>query len=333
MSRPAPERPRTPASTSPGPRPAVGVSACLLGERVRHDGGHKRDAWISGELARRVALVPFCPEVAAGLGVPRPPIRLEGDPDGPRAVGVDDPELDATAALEADAARVAVERPDLCGLVLKADSPSCGPGGVKVYPAGGGRPRSGAGVFARALAARLPGVPNEDEAALADPERRHDFLARVAARHRWLRLAAAGPDADALVRFHARHKLLLMALSPAACTRMGRLVAGAGGGTAKAADAYGALFLAALGRRAGRGRHVNVLQHLAGYLTRHLDAADRAELAEAITAYGRAEAPRAVPVTLLTHHFRRHPHPWVARQVYLAPDPLGDPGTADPPGP
>src|SRR5919198_664330 len=64
----------------------VGVSACLLGQEVRWDGAHKRDRVVTGLLGRHVEWVPVCPEVEVGLGVPREPIRLEGDPERPRLV-------------------------------------------------------------------------------------------------------------------------------------------------------------------------------------------------------------------------------------------------------
>jgi len=76
--------------------PKVGVSACLLGHKVRYDGGHKRNTFLTDSLDSHVEYVPVCPETAIGLSIPRPPIRLVGEPDRPRVIGVDDPSLDVT---------------------------------------------------------------------------------------------------------------------------------------------------------------------------------------------------------------------------------------------
>src|SRR3954466_16182711 len=59
-----------------GDRPRVGVSACLLGQRVRYDAGHKRDTFLTDVLGRHVEWVEVCPEVEAGFGTPRGPMRL-----------------------------------------------------------------------------------------------------------------------------------------------------------------------------------------------------------------------------------------------------------------
>src|SRR3569623_83248 len=130
----------------------VGISACLLGERVRYDGNHKHDAYITGTLAKVFEFVAVCPEVAFGRGVLRPPIRLVGEAAEPRAVGVADPELDVTAALSAYGRRMAVKLDDISGYIIKAKSPSCGLLRVKGYQAGAASLRGG-GVYARVMAA------------------------------------------------------------------------------------------------------------------------------------------------------------------------------------
>jgi uncharacterized protein YbgA (DUF1722 family)/uncharacterized protein YbbK (DUF523 family) len=305
-----------------GRRIPVGVSSCLLGEPVRFDGNHKHDAYITGTLGRYFELVPFCPEVAIGLGVPRPPIRLEGEVASPRARGVRDPSLDVTKALEWFGNQVADTAGHLCGFLLKRGSPSCGMERVKVYRNGGGAPGSGTGVFVRALRDRMPLLPMEEEGRLGDPVLRENFIARVFAYHRWRGFLASGPNPGALVRFHTHHKLLVMAHSEAAYRRMGRLVARAGSAPLKElVDGYGSELMIALARRVSPGRHVNVMQHLLGYLKNHLDAEDKAEMGEVLERYRRGEVPLVVPITLLKHHFRRHPHPYVADQYYLTPHP------------
>lgn len=299
----------------------LGISSCLLGQRVRYDGNHKRDSYVSDTLARHFELVPVCPEVAIGLGVPRLPIRLIGPVAAPRAVGVDDVTLDVTDSLAAYGRRQARALDGICGYVFKSKSPSCGLARVKVYPRGAGAPRVGTGIYAAAFRAAAPLVPLEEEGRLNDPALRDSFLERVFAYRRWQKLHAAGVTAARLVEFHTAHKLVLMAHGPAHYTALGRLVARAGRGSVRMTAArYIEGFMQALAHPATRRMHANVLMHVAGYLKRQLDAGDRAELRDAIEAYRRTAMPLLVPVTLLRHHFRRRPDPWIGRQVYLYPD-------------
>ncbi len=305
-------------NSRPSPRPRLGISACLLGERVRFDGNHKLNSYIVGTLGRFFDFVPVCPEVAIGMGIPRPPIHLVGDPEQPRAVGVRDPELDVTDALTTFSQRQVRELGAICGYILKSKSPSCGMERVKVYGEQG--LRHSAGLYARALMTAHPLLPVEEEGRLGDPGLRDNFLERVFAFRRWQLLAAAGLTPGELVEFHAMHKLSLMAHGQERYRALGRLVAEAGTRPLAALTAdYLSAFMAALKQTATIKRQVNVLHHAMGYLKRELDREDKAELLEVITAYAEERVPLVVPITLLKHHFRRHPHPYMDRQVYLNP--------------
>jgi uncharacterized protein YbbK (DUF523 family) len=160
----------------------VGISACLLGQEVRYDGGHKRDHRIIATLGRRFEWVPVCPEVEMGLGVPREALRLVGRDDSPRLVFLET-RVDITDRMNAWSRRrlKRIETMDLCGYVLKSNSPSCGMGRVKVFRAGGpGRPaRKGVGLFARALMDRFPLLPVEEEGRLHRRAARDRFVERV----------------------------------------------------------------------------------------------------------------------------------------------------------
>jgi uncharacterized protein YbgA (DUF1722 family)/uncharacterized protein YbbK (DUF523 family) len=300
----------------------LGVSSCLLGERVRYDGGHKRDAFLTDALGPFVDWVPVCPEMELGLGIPRPPIRLVGEAKAPRLV-VERTGEDLTAAMR----RLARERTgelsglDIDGYVLKRASPSCGLFRVPVYDEQGARRGEGRGIFAAVLTERLPLLPVEEEGRLTDPAIRENFIERVFASARWRRFVAAGPRVRDLVAFHAAQKFAVLAHSPAHYGRLGRLVAGAGPRLAPALDAYGALLMEALAVRATRGRHANVLQHLAGFFKRDLSGDDRVELLETIEEHRRGLVPLIVPITLLKHHVRRLGLAYLADQVYLSPHP------------
>jgi uncharacterized protein YbgA (DUF1722 family)/uncharacterized protein YbbK (DUF523 family) len=288
-----------------------------LGEPVRYDGGHKHDLYITETLGHFFEFVPVCPEVAIGLGVPRPPIHLVGNPQSPRAVGVHDPTFDVTDRLSAYGKHQARKLTGLSGYIFKSQSPSCGLAGVPVY--GGARGRSGRGRYAAALLAQLPLLPVEEEDGLGDPRRRENFIECVFAYHRWQELERQGLTAARLADFHAAHEFALMAHDGAAYRRLGRLVAKTGRGLQPLAHEYIGAFMQAFRRPATRARHAVVLRHLTGYLKKHLDTGDKAELLESIDQYRLGQTPRIVPVTLLRHYFRRFPDSYVRRQTYLAP--------------
>lgn len=301
----------------------VGISACLLGEPVRFNGGHKESRLCSETLARHFEFVPVCPEVAIGLGTPRQPIRLVGDPDQPRAVGSVHAELDVTDALSAYGRQVATELHDICGFVLMQKSPSCGMERVKVYQANGHPIEGGgSGLFAHALMQARPDLPIEEDGRLNDPVLRENFLTRIFAYAEWQRLVASGLTRKALVEFHSRYKYQLLATDPVQYKALGRLVATVGKQPLEAfAPSYFSQLMAALKKTASRGTHTNVLQHLSGYLKRDLGTQDKQELQRLIDQYREGVVPLVVPMTLLKHHFRRHPDRYVATQVYLQPHP------------
>lgn len=301
----------------------VGVSACLLGQEVRWDGRHRRDAFLVDVLGEHVEWVPVCPELEVGMGVPREPIRLEGSPRAPRLVA-ERSRKDHTEAMSrlADARVRALAALGLAGFVVKTDSPSCGLAGVPVHPArGAGTPRrAGVGAFTRVLLARMPLLPVEDEARLSDPAVRDAFVERIFAHARQEAVLGRGSRRGDLARFHAANALTLEVHDPAACRRLGRLVE-ARGPLAGTIDAYRRGFAEALRVPATRGRHAQVLRRLLIRLRGVLAAPDRIELAEAVRDHARGLAPLVVPLTLIRHHVRRQRIAGLEGQAYLEPDP------------
>ena len=296
----------------------VGVSRCLLGDEVRFDGGHKRDRYVHDVLGQYFDWVPVCPEVEIGLPVPRPTIRLVRVGGDLRVQGSRDPSLDVTEALDGLYERERERFAGVRGFILKRGSPSCGMERVKIHHEEGRPDRTGVGAFARALMAHRSTLPVEEEGRLNDARLRENFIARVFAYDRWCKLVEQPLDVAALQRFHARHKMQLMAHNQAGYRRLGPLVAAARPeNLPQTLCAYERGFMDTLSRKASKRSHANVLQHMSGYLKRHLDAGDKAELADVIDRYRRGLLPLVVPLTLLRHHFRRHPHPWISEQVYL----------------
>jgi uncharacterized protein YbgA (DUF1722 family)/uncharacterized protein YbbK (DUF523 family) len=295
-----------------------------MGESVRYDGGHKRDRFLINTLGEFVEWVPVCPEVEIGLSIPREAMRLVGHPENPRLVtiktGKDYTERMQTWARER---LEALAEEDLHGFVFKSRSPSSGLYRVKVYDSHGMPSRVGTGIFAREVVRRFPLLPLEEEGRLHDMGLRENFIERIFVYYRWKRMLSQDPTPGGIVAFHTSHKLTLMAHSPEHYRQMGRLVAQAGNlPWSELVDSYGQLLMTGLQVLATPGRHVNVLQHLMGFLKEFLPSEDKAELLGLIQDYQEGFVPLIVPLTLLRHHLNHHPvADWVHQQVYLKPYP------------
>jgi len=300
----------------------IGISSCLLGNAVRYDGGHRHDRYITGTLGRFFEFVPFCPEVAVGLGTPRPPIRLVEDGGEIRVRGIEDHSLDVTRKLVRYGHGLRKQLHPLSGYIFKSRSPSCGMERVRVYGRKGHPVTTGAGMFAQTVMQDFPELPVEEEGRLMDPVLRENFVGRVFVYHRWQQQCGRRLTAGRLVDFHTRHKFIVLAHDETAYRELGRLVARAGrGGLRELGDTYVSRLMGALKKKATPRRHGNVLMHIAGFLKKRIGAADREELLEVIDAYRREQVPLIVPLTLLRHHLRHHPDPYLADQYYLDPHP------------
>jgi uncharacterized protein YbgA (DUF1722 family)/uncharacterized protein YbbK (DUF523 family) len=294
-----------------------------MGENVRFDGGHKRDPYLVETFGRYVEWVPVCPEVELGLGTPRETLRLVRINNDTRLLmpktGADHTEA-MLAYAEGRLAELAKE--NLSGYILKKDSPSCGMERVRVFDAHGVPAKSGRGLFAETLLQHFPHLPVEEEGRLSDPRLRENFIERVFAYARLRLLFSAHWKVGELVAFHTRHKLLLMAHSPRAYQELGRLVAEARSvPRTEFRHRYEAEFLGALREMATTKRHANVLQHMAGYFSKQLDADSRQELQALIQDYRAGLVPLVVPLTLIRHYVRRYDVTYLRGQVYLEPHP------------
>ncbi|MGI9585122.1 MAG: YbgA family protein [Acidimicrobiia bacterium] len=302
----------------------LGVSSCIIGEEVRWNGGHARQRWLTDVLGEFVEYVSVCPEVDVGMGVPRPTVRLERYGSDIRMI---DPknEVDWTAAMNRTSRRRAsdMEALDLCGFVLKKGSPTCGLERVKVvHEGGGGASADGQGLFAAALVHRFPFLPIEEEGRLNDPSIRENFIERVFAYRRLKDLFRPRWTVGNVVEFHTREKLLLRAHDETRYRELGRLVA-----TAKSIprgafkDDYMDRYMETLGRRSTIAKHVNVLQHMVGFLRRVDDEAGRKEMQGAIEDFRAGLVPLIVPTTLIRHLATRHDQQILLQSSYLNPHP------------
>lgn len=298
----------------------VGVSACLLGQRVRYDGAHRTSALVTNALAAHINLVSFCPEVEIGLGVPRPPVRLVGDPAQPRMLGVEDASLDVTTRMAAFGTEVGARLMCLSGFILKARSPSCGINDVPVFDEAGLQHATGAGLFARAVARHAPLLPLVDEGQLARDEVRDHFFERVFAYYRWCEQVMARSTLADLRAFHVAHKTMLLAHDEPTYRLLGPWLA-AQRTVEGAAEAYGARFFAALQRPVTRGSHANVVQHLLGFFKKVATVGERKSASDVLQNFRDGAVDIGAVLYMLRELNARYPNKNVQTQKYLYPEP------------
>ncbi|MEJ2179337.1 MAG: DUF523 and DUF1722 domain-containing protein [Gammaproteobacteria bacterium] len=296
----------------------VGISSCLMGQKVRFDANHKEQRFITQKLAQKFELVPVCPEMAIGLGVPRTPIHLVGDQHNQRVVNVKDESIDVTQQLVEFGQQTAKQLDFISGYIFKKGSPSCGLFNVKIYKSKTQVLNSGTGIYAQQIIENNPLLPVEEEGRLKDDKLRHNFLQRVEVYHRWQQLLANGVSKKSIIEFHTRHKFMLLAHCEATYRTMGRMTAQLGNTDLRSfADDYIAMLMTGLKKPTSRGKHTNVLEHLLGYFKRYLDVHDKSEMRQLIEGYRAGEVSREVPLTMLKHYLRKFPSSYVNRQYYL----------------
>lgn len=305
-------------------RLTLGVSSCLLGDEVRFNGGHKHHRWLTQTFGKYADFVPFCPEVAIGMGIPRNPIRLIGTDKGVRAVDSVNLTDDYTERLQAYAESVVPQLEPLDGYVVMQGSPSCGMERVKLYSDAMIPEKIAAGLYTEVLQRHAPALPFEESGRLSDPNLVENFVQRVYVYHEW-RTTQPWRKAKTLLDFHARQKYLLMMHDYAAYKRLGQTLA-----NLKAVDdreAFGQRYLAelmtALSKIPKRGHRVNVLQHVMGYFKNQLSGKEKASLIRSIEQYQTNEVPFIVPVALLKHYTFLHgdQFPYLMNQTFLNPYP------------
>lgn len=301
----------------------IGLSACLRGDEVRWNGGHSRQRYLTDTLGQFFEFITACPEIEAGMTVPRPTVRLVSLGDKIRVV---DPknDIDWTAAMEDHAVqRVGmVDEFQLSGFILKSKSPSCGVSRIKVFAENGMPTYDGRGVFAAELIRRYPRLPIEEEGRLNDPGLRENFVERVFAYHRLRQAFKPRWTVGSIVNFHTNEKLLLRAHHEVTYRQLGKLVAEAKAMPRAAfAAEYQQLFMKGMGYKSTVRKHTNVLEHMLGFLRDTGDALAREQARSAIADYRNGLVPLIVPMTLFSYFAARYDIDYLKRQSYLNPHP------------
>jgi uncharacterized protein YbgA (DUF1722 family)/uncharacterized protein YbbK (DUF523 family) len=299
----------------------IGISACLIGEKVRFDASNKPSNFCINELGNHVTYQSFCPEVAVGLPIPRPTIR-QIKHDNVIHVSRPDGSGDVTDALKMYGKKVAKMTKHLSGYVFCAKSPSCGMERVKVYsPEGNALKSDGIGAFAKEIMEANPILPCEENGRLNDPLIRENFVARIYAYKHWQTVVESGLTKHKLTTFHSQYKYTVMSHDLVAYKSLGQLLARADLPLDEMANEYIFGLMTALKIKATRKKHANTLAHIQGYFSKHLKANERKELCDQINAYRTGLIPLIAPLTLINHYLLQHPKDYLTKQAYLSPYP------------
>ena len=302
----------------------IGVSSCLIGERVRWNGDHKQNHFVREVLANYFEYVSVCPEMEVGMGVPRETVALYGNLEKSRMISKKT-QTDWTRPMKnyiKDRLK-SLTNDDLCGYIFKSKSPSCGLGRIPVYSEfGSNKVRHGSGMFAQAFTKAFPIVPTEDEGRLNDPRIRENFIVKVFSFYRLQALFTQKFSLGALVKFHTQQKFLLLAHSRKHYDTLGQLVAKPKAmGLEILKVKYGEIFMEALTFKATPKKNTDVLLHMMGFLKKILSKEEKKDILSVIEDYKKQLLPLIVPVTLIRHHVNKHKIEYLMGQAYINPHP------------
>jgi uncharacterized protein YbgA (DUF1722 family)/uncharacterized protein YbbK (DUF523 family) len=302
----------------------IGISACLLGEKVRYDGGHRLDRYITDALGNYFEWVPVCPEVEYGLPVPRESMHLVGDPASPHIVTVKTG-VDHTEGIKkwaADKLRQ-LDKEDLCGFIFKSKSPSSGISGIKVYTPSGMPSNRGTGIFGGAFMRYFPLIPIIDDGRLHNPNLRENFIEQVFVYNLWKDFLKNGPELRDLITFHTNLKLLILSHSPKHYSTLGKLIAQAKKYQPDVLySEYIEILMEGVRLLATSKKNTNVLLHIAGYFKKLIPTEEKRKLLGIIEQYHKGYIPLIVPVILINHYVREFDEPFLKNQYSLNPHPV-----------
>jgi len=302
----------------------LGISTCLLGEKVRYDGGHKQDKWITNTLGQFTTFIPICPEYECGMSIPRPPMHLEGTGENPRLVQTLSC-LDLTKQMN-DWIKPRIKKlktKDLDGYIFKTKSPSCGLENIKIFSPNKKKTSSiGVGLFAKAFVKAFPLVPVADEERLIDPGYRGNFIERIFVMKRWRKLILQPRGLNHLMIFHTQHKLVIMSHSVSHFKKMEKLLAHAPKDGALLYLAYHQTLVEALRLHTTLKKHFKILQLAVSYCKSDLSPEEKKELLSILDQYKKDLVPLFIPITLINHYARKYKIKHLLEQYYLKPHPV-----------
>ncbi|WP_345977492.1 DUF523 and DUF1722 domain-containing protein [Sulfurimonas sp. HSL3-7] len=300
----------------------IAVSGCLLGQKIRFDGGHKQDRFITDELARFATFTSFCPEHLT-FGTPRPSVRVVRRKDG-TVIESNKSGADVTKMLTEGSQQElsSISQHPLGGIIFKSNSPSCGLGSAKAYLPNGFAEGKTDGVFARLCREKFPLLPMEEEGRLNDPWLRENFVMQLFAYGAFEQFKGSGPSMKKLIDFHQRHKFMLQAKDERAYRMLGNIV---GNRTqqefTQLLARYETIFKTAIARKSSIGKTRNVLEHMAGFVKNNLTPVEKEMLHEQIRDYAATIIPLIVPLSTLEIFARKYEADYLLSQAFLRPYP------------
>jgi len=300
----------------------IAISACLLGEKIRFDGGHKHEHFITDELGQFAEFVSFCPEHLA-FGTPRPSIRLIRNNDQIHVESNKD-QYDLTERLittsHEELAKISGE--PLCGIIFKSKSPSCGLKSAKIYLENGFCEGKEDGIFATMCRERYPLLPMEEEGRLQDAWLRENFVMQLFAYNRYEQFKASRPASGDLVRFHTIHKFLLQAKDEKLYRELGNIVANRNEISLETRLAmYELGFKTAISAKSSIKKTRNVLEHLAGFFKNELTKSEKKVLHTHIDDFADKIIPLIVPLSTIALYAQKYDNRYLLEQTFLNPYP------------
>ncbi|MFA6143876.1 MAG: DUF523 and DUF1722 domain-containing protein [Sulfurimonas sp.] len=300
----------------------LAISACLLGEKIRFDGGHKRDHFITDALCEFADFVSFCPEHLA-FGTPRPSVRLVSVENQIRVHSNKTGE-DLTQTLEKTSRDELskLESQSLCGIIFKSKSPSCGMNSAKRYLENGFCEGKEDGVFAALCRERYPLLPMEEEGRLEDAWLRENFVMQIFAYDRYKTFKKSSPSIQDLVRFHTIHKFMLQAKDETLYRELGNVVANHDSHSLETLlGMYELGFKTAISRKSSIKKTRNVLEHLVGFFKKELTKSEKEILHTQISDYADKIIPLIVPLSTIHLYAKKYNTTYLLDQTFLNPYP------------
>jgi len=300
----------------------IAVSACLLGEKVRFDGGHKHDRFVTDELGRYASFVPFCPEAIA-FGTPRPSIRLVNMEDGYNIISNKNG-TNLTKELQDKSYQELhkIAGTNLSGIIFKSKSPSCGMGSAKAYLENGFADSKADGVFVAICKEKFPLLPMEEEGRLQDDWLRENFIMQLFAYDSIEKLKESKPDMRAVVDFHTKNKFLLQAKDEKIYRVLGNIVGNHENLPLNELFVnYEYNFKVAIAQKSSIKRNRNVLEHMSGFFKNELSSEEKEVLHEQIEEYAKKIVPIIVPLSTIKLYAKKHKTAYLLGQTFLEPYP------------
>lgn len=302
-------------------KPVVVISKCLGFEHCRWNGEVINDEFVD-RLVPYVDYKTACPEKEIGLGVPRDPIHIESEKGALKLI---QPATgrDVSEEMLAFAASFLGSLKEVDGFLLKARSPSCGPGDVKIYPAGGksGAMDKGAGFFGNAVTTSFPTLPVETEGRLKNFRIREHYLTRLFTMARFRAMSKSSAMKD-IVGFHAANKLLLMAYNQVELKKLGRIVANPEHRKVEEVlSLYHEHLAKALSRTPRYTSNINVLMHALGYFSQELSPREKSHFLDSLEKYRSGTIPLSAVTSIVNSWIARFDQTYLEQQTFFYPYP------------